>query len=187
MLHKITSVATAAVLLTSTIVASAALDASIKVTGSKQGAFKHQNQAQVAHGGDYEVIAFQHEITSPRDSSSGLPTGKRLADRIVATLDVDSNSRKAWDNALAVNEIESSVEFEFFKPASPGAMPTKYYDVTLSRAVVTKIEVVPADPHDTTLQQGHQRLRVAFTFQKIEVTWVNGGVSSSDDWSRATF
>jgi type VI secretion system secreted protein Hcp len=177
--------ATAAFVLTSTLVASAALDASVKVTGARQGAFKHQNQVQVAHGGDYTLLAFQHSIVSPRDASSGLPSGKRLADVIVATIDVDSNSRKPWDNALAATEVESSVEFEFFKPSTPGTSPTKYYDVTLTNATITRIDLVPGDPHDTSLVQGHQRLRVAFTFQKIEVTWTNGGVTASDDWSHA--
>jgi type VI secretion system secreted protein Hcp len=187
-LQKLTGAATAAALLTSALIASAALDASIKVTGAKQGAFKHQNTVNVAHGGDYTVVAVSHEIVSPRDPQSGLPTGQRMHKPIVVTIDVDATSRKPWDDALAAAEKEPTVELEFFRPASAGLPPTKYYDVTLTDAVVGKLEVAPPDPNDKTFVAGHQRLKVTFTYQKITWTWTDGGKTfSDDDWGHAGF
>jgi len=54
-----------------------ALNAYLKLKGQKTGAIKG-SVTQKGREGLILVIAVSHEIVSPRDSASGLPTGKRM-------------------------------------------------------------------------------------------------------------
>ncbi|HZF48038.1 MAG TPA: type VI secretion system tube protein Hcp, partial [Polyangiaceae bacterium] len=54
-----------------------ALNAYLKLKGQTQGEIKG-SVTQKGREGKIMVIAVSHEIMSPRDPASGLPTGKRM-------------------------------------------------------------------------------------------------------------
>ncbi len=135
-----------------------AIDASMAVTGQRQGAF-----AGDGRNGKIDVIAVSHEIVSPRDAASGLPTGKRQHKPFVITKELDKSTPLLY-NALVTNENLTSVVFSYFRGG------TAFMTVKLTNASISDVK-----------QVGKYE-EIAFTYQKIEWTWVDGGITAMDDW-----
>jgi type VI secretion system secreted protein Hcp len=128
----------------------------LDVTGAKQGALS-----------TIPVIGFSHEIVSPRDPASGLPTGKRLHKPIVVTKLMDKTSPLLL-NALVTNENLSSVTFTLLRSGQP----------------VATIKLTNASIADYTANGETEHW--SFTYQKITWTWLDGGITASDDWEAPT-
>jgi len=126
--------------------------ATVTVTGQKQGAFSKD---------PIPVTAVSHEIVSPRDPASGLPTGKRQHKPITITKEVDSTS-PLFLNALVENENLSSV-----------VITLTTADKTVETITLTNASVAQFDQHG-----GNETLQ--FTYQKIQ--WQVGNVIAQDDW-----
>ena len=125
--------------------------ATVMVTGQKQGQF---SQTPI------EVIAVSHEIVSPRDPASGLPTGKRQHKPFTITMAWGA-STPLFLNALTQNENLSSVVFTL-GTGSNAPM------ITLANASVSQYD------------QNGSNATFQFTYQKI--TWTVGNVTAQDDW-----
>ena len=67
-----------------------ALNAYLKLKGQKQGEIKG-SVTQKGREDKIMVIAVSHEIISPRDPASGLPTGKRMHKPFVITKELDKS------------------------------------------------------------------------------------------------
>jgi type VI secretion system secreted protein Hcp len=128
--------------------------ATLMVTGQVQGKFSST---------PIDVTAISHEIVSPRDPASGLPTGKRQHKPIVVTVDWGA-STPLFLNALTQNENLTSVQIGLLSNGKQVAT------IQLVNASVAQF-----DQHglNVTLQ---------FTYQKIVWTWVDGGITAQDDW-----
>ena len=124
------------------------------VTGQKQGVFSKTK---------IPVLAVSHEIVSPRDAASGLPTGKRQHKPYVATMPMGATTPK-FINALVTNENLTSVLIGLLR----------------NGVVVATIRMTNASVADYV--QTDQGVQLSFTYQKITWTWVDGGISASDDW-----
>jgi type VI secretion system secreted protein Hcp len=133
-------------------------DASMSITGQKQGTFNGDGRQ-----GKIDVIAVSHEIVSPRDAASGLPTGKRQHKPFVITKELDKSTPLLY-NALVTNENLTKVELTFFRGSNG------YMKVTLTNASISDDKRVG------------EYEEIAFTYQKIEWTWVDGGITAQDDW-----
>lgn len=123
----------------------------VTITGAKQGAF------------NTTLTGLSHEIISPRDPASGLPTGKRMHKPIVFTKQLDSTTPLLL-NALVTNENLTSVLIGLLRNGQQVAT------IKLTNASVADY----TDHGDTE--------HWALTYQKIEWTWVDGGITASDDW-----
>ena len=128
----------------------------ISVTGQKQGPFNP--------GKAINVLAVSHEIVSPRDAASGLPTGRRQHKPISVTMQWGSTTPK-FIAALVTNENLTSVLIGLLRNGIQVAT------IQLTNANVSRY--VENGQTDT----------VEFTYQKIEWTWVDGGISAVDDWA----
>jgi type VI secretion system secreted protein Hcp len=128
--------------------------ATLTVTGAKQGSFSTS---------PIQVIAVSHEIASPRDPASGLPTGKRQHSPLVITKVVDATT-PLFLTALVDNENLTSVTFTLLQNGQP----------------VETVKLTNASISDY-VEHG-QTEHWSFTYQKIEWTWLNGGITASDDW-----
>ena len=124
------------------------------VTGQKQGVF-----SKVA----IPVLAVSHEIISPRDPASGLPTGKRQHKPLTITMDYGPTTPR-FIQALVTNENLTSVLIGLLRSGKLVAT------IKLSNANVSHYV------------QTNQTAEFDFTYQKITWTWIAGGVSASDDW-----
>lgn len=159
----------AAVALAPLAEADAALNAYLKLKGQKQGEIKG-SVTQKGRESSIMVIAVSHEIVSPRDAASGLPTGKRQHKPFVITKELDRSS-PILHQVLVNNENLSSFELTIFQPKAKDPA----YTVRLTNANIASIKTLVGE-------DGKVLEEVAFTYQKIEWQWIDGGITAMDDW-----
>jgi type VI secretion system secreted protein Hcp len=128
--------------------------ATVSVTGQVQGKFSST---------PIDVTAISHEIVSPRDPASGLPTGKRQHKPIVLTMDWGA-STPLFLNALTQNENLTSVLIALLSNGKQVAT------IQLQNASVSQFD------------QHGENVTLQFTYQKITWTWIDGGIAATDDW-----
>lgn len=161
-----------------------ALNAYLKLKGQKQGEIKG-SVTQKGREGKIMVIAVSHEIVSPRDAASGLPTGKRMHKPFVITKELDKSSPLLF-NALCTNENLSDFELQFWTPqlraASGTGSEVQHYTVRLTNANIIDISFRMLNNKNPELVKFAEYEEVSFTYQKIEWIWNDGGIASSDNW-----
>jgi len=118
------------------------------------------------------VFGFHHEVASPRDPASGLPTGKRHHKPITITKEVDKSTPLLM-NVLVTNENITQWELRFFKPSGIGKK-VQYYTIQLVNASISRI-------HSEMLSDKELE-HISFCYQKITWTFENGGITAEDDW-----
>ena len=131
------------------------------------------------------VIAVSHSVVTPRDPQSGLPTGQRMHKPFVITKELDKSSPLLY-NVLCTNENVSEAVFKFWTPqlkaASGVGAEVQHYTVKLTNANIASIEYHMANIKHPDLQRLAEYEDIAFTYQKIEWTWNDGGLTAEDDW-----
>lgn len=115
------------------------------------------------------VIGFSHEVVSPRDAASGLPTGKRQHKPVTITKRIDKSTPLLF-NVLVNNENITDLTLRFYQKSQSGAA-MNYYEIRLTNASVAGIKQI-----DT------EREEISFCYQKIEWIFVDGGITAEDDW-----
>ena len=156
-----------------------ALNAYLKLKGQKQGEIKG-SVTQKGREGKIMVIALSHEIISPRDPASGLPTGKRMHKPFVITKELDKSSPLLY-NVLVNNENVSEWELQFWQPSATGA-EKQHYTIKLTNANIANIAFRMLNNKNPEMMKYAEFEEIAFTYQKINWTWVDGGISAEDDW-----
>ncbi|TDX02095.1 type VI secretion system tube protein TssD [Dinghuibacter silviterrae] len=159
-------------LLATTVVTAQTLPviAYVTIQGNKQGTFK---------GGRIECVGFSYGISQPMDVGTGMVTGKRQHTPIVIVKRLDASSPQLLQ-AASSNESLKTVTIEFSRPGEGKAFQT----IKLTNASVVKINQYggTASP-EKLLPNGNVLEEISFSFQKIEVTNVDGKTSASDDWN----
>jgi type VI secretion system secreted protein Hcp len=132
------------------------------------------------------VIAVSHSIVSPHDPQSGLPTGHRVHKPWVFTKELDK-STPILVNMLCTNENITSATFRFWTPqlqaSSGGGSEIQHYTVKLTNANVASYDFHQPNIRHPDLMKLAGYEEVALTYQKIEWTWNDGGISASDAWA----
>ena len=131
-----------------------AVDGTVSVVGAKQGAFSTT---------PITITGVSHEIVSPRDPASGLPTGKRQHKPFTFTKQLDKTT-PLFLNALVANESLTSVLIGLLRNGQQ----------------VATIKLTNASIADYTANGETEHW--SFTYQKIEWTWLDGGITAEDDW-----
>jgi type VI secretion system secreted protein Hcp len=161
-----------------------ALNAYLKLKGQKSGDITG-SVTQKGREGSIMVIAVNHEIVSPRDAASGLPTGKRMHKPFVITKELDKSSPLLY-NILVNNENIPNWELHFWTPqisAATGAGQEKqHYTIKLVNANIASIHFAMANNKHPDLMKFAEYEEIAFTYQKITWTWNDGGITAEDDW-----
>jgi type VI secretion system secreted protein Hcp len=152
--------------------AHAALNAYLNLKGQKQGDIKG-SVTKKGNEGAIQVIAVSHEIVSPRDAASGLPTGKRQHKPLVIRKQIDK-STPVLNSMLVNNENIQSWELGVYMPNAKGS-ESLGYTITLTDASIASIRMI-------TDADGNLFEEVTFTYKKIEWTWTDGGITAMDDW-----
>jgi type VI secretion system secreted protein Hcp len=150
----------------------------LKCVGAAQGAF----EGPVTTKGFEKSVGVdvaEHAIVSPRDAASGLPTGKRQHKPFLITKSVDKTSPLFY-KALVSNERLTSCTIKFVRPSDHGTLDN-YYTVTLTNASLASLEFKKGDARAGAGRLGEYE-EVSFTYQKIEWTITDGGITATDDW-----
>lgn len=185
-LEKLVAASAGALIVLQTLTAGAAgVDAMMYVSGPKgeiDGQAQRDRKATT-------VVDFVHGPTKPGDLKAGLASGKRIHEPIIVVMKLDKATAEVW-KALKQND-RLQVRFSFYRPAAlaatstPAAMKMPYYTLTLTDAMVEKLEILPPDSvQDPGSKDGATYLRVQFAFRSIDYTWTDGGKTAySDDWT----
>lgn len=116
------------------------------------------------------VVGLGHEINSPYDAASGLPTGKRVHTPVIITKYTDKASPQLYQ-ALALNRTMNLI-FRYYR-TGPGGQEQEYYLVELINARIVNIKA--AYPN---LEQ------VSFVYERIRWLYVPDGVDFEDEWNQ---
>jgi len=157
-----------------------ALSSYLKCTFQSQGEMKGSvNQKGLE--GTVEVIAFSHELISPRDAASGLPTGKRMHKPFVITCKMDCASPQFW-GALVNNENITKWELKCYQP-EPGGTTQNHFTINLEDASVASIQLRMHNNKITDLSRHDHLLEIAFTYRNIGWNSIKpSAVVAMDDW-----
>jgi type VI secretion system secreted protein Hcp len=124
-------------------------------------------------GGDlsFSVLAVSHAIVSPRDSASGLPSGKRQHKPFTITKVIDKASPSLME-ALIKGE---PVQVELTTHVRAGGRFEPFMTVRLENAFVASINPQGADDRPTE--------EVAFYYNRIAFQYLMTGTTVEDSWS----
>ena len=155
------------------------LSAYLTLVGQKQGAIDG-SVSEKGRENSILVHAYDNLITSPRDQTSGLPTGKRVHQPITITKERDRSTVPLW-NALITNETLTTWVLKFWALNVHGVVG-EVYSVALTNASIASIREYMSDD----LAPGNDGLPllqdITFTYQKIQWTAIDGGLTAIDDW-----
>ena len=152
--------------------------------GAKSGAI-NGSVTQKGRENSVAVIAVSHSIISPRDPQSGLPTGQRMHKPYVITKELDMATPLLY-NVLCTNENLTTVVVKFWTPqikaASGVGAEVQHFTVKLTNANIASIDFRMANIRHPDLVKFAEYEEIAMTYQKIEWTWTDGGITAGDDW-----
>lgn len=180
MSKKLVSVLAAMIVLAAVSPATAAGSAFLKIKGQKTGDFKG-GVTQKGREGWIQVLAATDELVAPRDASSGLATGKRQHKPFTVTVEADRALPLVF-KAIASNENLPEVDIAFSRPNNAG-MDTPFYTVKLTNASISSVKFVQPNTADAAQRSLPQQVEIAFTYQRIDWTWNEGGIAASDNWN----
>ena len=157
-----------------------ALSGYLTITGQTQGNIQG-SVTQAGREGSILVHFFNYAISAPYDPASGSITGRRQHTPLVIRKEIDRSSPLLW-TALVNNEVLTSWTLRFYNPTATGTT-VQNYTIALTDARIVSIEESMADTAVPDNQGLPMREDIAFTYQKIEWTWANGGVTAQDNWT----
>jgi len=156
----------------------------MKIVGAKSGAIKG-GVTQKGREGTIQVVGFSHEITVPRNAQSGLPTGQRMHKPLIVTKELDQSTPLLY-GVLRNNENLTSVTINFYtatlKTASGMSSSVQHYTIKLTDASIAAIDALMAEDSHAQTTKGDATEKISFTYQAIEWTWTDGGITAQDDW-----
>lgn len=160
----------------------------LTLKGQKQGDIKG-SVTQKGREGSIAVQYLQSKIVSPRDAASGLPTGKRQHEPLVFRKSVD-RSTPLLLSAMVNNETLTQAHFKFWRPSVTGA-EQQYFTIDLTNASLASSNLYHPDSQDSTAPAagssgsggGAELEEYTLTYQRIDWTWTDGGITAQDDWS----
>ncbi|MBW2526968.1 MAG: Hcp family type VI secretion system effector [Deltaproteobacteria bacterium] len=156
-----------------------ALNSYLRLKGETQGEIKG-SVTQAGREDSIMIIGTSHEVVSPRDAASGLPTGKRQHKPFVVTKEVDKSTPLLF-YSLTNNENIPEWELQYWQPSKSG-QEVQFYTVKLYNASIAGIRQEMLNNKYPENMQHKEREHISFCYQKIEWTWVDGGISAEDDW-----
>ncbi len=156
-----------------------ALNAYLRVEGQKSGVIKGSTTMR-GREDSITVIAFNHEILSPRDPVSGLPTGLRQHKFLTITKEID-RATPLLMNVLVTNENLKKWELRFFTP-SPSGIEKQYFTIQLLNANIVDIRMEMLNNMYPENARHKEREHISFSYERIIWTYEDGALSTMDDW-----
>jgi len=161
---------------------SGALNAYMRLFGEKQGEIKG-SVTQAGREDSIMVIAYNHEVVSPRDAASGLPTDKRQHAPLRITKEIDKSTpllMRAWSEG----EKMTHFELRFWEPSATGK-EVQFYTILLYDAQIVSIRQEMLNNKYPENMQHKEREHVTFAYEGIEWIYEDGGIAFEDRWQYA--
>lgn len=160
-----------------------ALNSYLTLRGDKTGDIKG-SVIETGREGTIMVIACSHDLISPRDAASGLPTGKPMHKPMLITKELDKSSPLLY-NAMVTNEQLTAWELKFFRKSSTGT-EEHHFAIRLTNANIASIALRMPNTRNPDLVALETFEDVTFTYRKIKWTWLEGGITAEHEWEAAT-
>lgn len=162
-----------------------ASNAYLRLKGVKQGDIKG-SVTLAGREGTILVVAAEHEIVSPTDAASGLPTGKVQHKPFILVKEVDRASPQMM-TLLLNNELLSVFKLEFWRASGTLNVEKLFYTVSLTNARIGAIKLEKLNTAYPENDAIHERERVAVYYDTITWTSADSGTSASGSWSTPVF
>lgn len=154
----------------------------LTLTGAKQGAIKGGVTAK-GREDTIALTAFQYQVQTSIDPSSGTATGKRQHSPIMITKLIDQATPQLYE-AFVSNETLTSATIALWGPLPDGSgTETQYFTITLTNALLVAATLSSPNVQDPSNMTGPSYEELQFVFQTITLTWVNGGITAQDTWT----
>lgn len=119
--------------------------------------------------GTIVVVNFGHEVVSPRDAASGIPTGQHRHEPVIITKHFDKSSPLLYQSLIRGDVLEE-VTFNFYR-INAEQQEEQYYTIKLEDVIISRIR-----PSYVHMEE------VSFVYQKITWNWIEGGIETTADW-----
>jgi type VI secretion system secreted protein Hcp len=156
--------------------------------GEKQGTLKGSGRTKGTNAGKSVLtgawFGFSFGVQAPKDSIVGMATGKRRHQPVTIRKEVDAASPQLF--AAFASKEPLACKIDLFKAGTGRLTPN--YTMELSGGVISSIKRVPPATTGQTHSAGgrtFEQEEISFTFQMIDVTWNDGGITMHDDWLSA--
>jgi len=156
-----------------------ALNAYMRLTGETQGEIIGPVTLR-GREDSIQVIAVNHNVNSPRDAASGLPSGKRQHKPLTITKEIDMASPLLM-NILVNNENITNLVIRFWTPSLTGK-EIQFYTVELKDASIADIHFEMLNNKYPENMQHKEREHVSFCYRRITWTYEDGGITAEDEW-----
>jgi len=142
-------------------------------------------QTSLGRENSIECLYYEQGVSTAREASSGLATGRRQYSPLLIRKRIDKSSPLIF-KALATNQVIEA-EFKFFRPAPTGDGTTEqFFTVKIKQGRIASAKqfvpdtIIPATSQQPPLEE------ITFVFHTIEQTYTNGGVTHEDSWGAQT-
>lgn len=156
-----------------------AVQAYVKITGTKQGKFKAPGGKSAQFADAIPVLRFESVASAPRDIATGQASGKQQWQPIRLTKEWDAASPQII-SALTSNEVLSTVVFEFWRPDVAGKLQMEHRITLKSATIVTVDSTLDLTAPAATPGAGRELETIELTFQSITVENLTGKTSVTD-------
>lgn len=157
-----------------------ALPAYLTLTGERQGTIIGSCK-QKGRENTILVEAVDHDVSIPRDTQTGLATGKRVHHPLTILKLVDRSSPLLY-MALTSGEHMKTVELKWYQINEKG-QEENYFTTSLEDAIIVSVKAFKKNCQDPALSHLGDMEEVSFTYRKIIWRAMKDGVESEDDWS----
>ena len=134
------------------------------------------------------VLGYSHQMFVPLNSSTGLPAGARMHKPLVITKETDK-STPLFYQILCTNENLTEVTIKFWAPVIKAASGVgvgsekQNYTIKLTNANIAGVELLTQEfSHSENVTAAKEIEKISFTYQQIQWTWTDGGITAQDDW-----
>jgi type VI secretion system secreted protein Hcp len=159
--------------------ADAALDATMTITGAKQGPIEG-SVTQAGREGSIEVNAVLHNLIVPQDATAGLPTGRHQHEPLTVLIPIDKATPLLYA-ALVTGEALIEVVIRFWRPAATGQQE-QFFTIELVNARIVGVRLEQLDTENPNNASVAQRGYISFAYERIRWTYELSGVSYEDAW-----
>ncbi|MCW1884188.1 type VI secretion system tube protein Hcp [Luteolibacter flavescens] len=130
-------------------------------------------------GGAIEVLGYQHEITTPRDPASGLPTGRRMH-RPMSIVKAIDKATPMIHQLFARNSKCDEIILKFWRNDPKTGKKTQYYTISMKDCFIIEVRDWKPNARDLSADRAGDLQEVMFTYKEITWTYGEGGPTFTD-------
>jgi len=128
-----------------------------------------------------EILHFSHCVDIPKNTETGLPTGRRIHRDIIIQKEIDKSTPNLYQ-ALCTSEKIITVTFSWQRFDSIGSVEP-YFTIKLKDSMITKIQPCIIQGFTSSQENYPFTEKISFAYEKIIWTYEPEGMEFEDKWS----